>query len=749
MKLRMAVLATVVSVLMTGRIEAQEPVNIGSRLELLVDDYLIASRSEDLRLALHRPTRREIVFVTDAPWEGNASAFQSVFQDGDLYRMYYRGIHYLHSGERAQATENHPWFLCYAESDDGIHWRRPELGIFEFNGSTANNIILTPEYLKEIGGDPAHTATFIDTNPDCPPDQRYKIVVVGSKPRGMYVLASGDGIHFSLLSNEPAVTVGAFDSQNLMFWDPVNGVYREYHRSFTDGVRAIMTSSSPDILHFPEPQWVQYENSPNEHMYTNEVQPYYRAPHILMGFPMRYTDRGWTPSVLDLPEVDERLIRAKGSGRYGTAITDACFMTSRDGLMFRRWPEAFIRPGPRQRDSWVYGDNFILWGMVRTPSTIEDAPEEISLYATEGYWEGTGTSIRRYTIRVDGFVSAQAPLSGGELTTKPIIFEGGNLAINAETSGAGSIRVEVQDADGNPIEGYELEDCPPIVCDSLRHIVRWVYPGGDLRPLAGRPVRLRFELSDADLYSFQFVPWEPDPEFATASLPGLIPPKSRDREPFVAFEDDFQSAPAGVTPTEEDLDPQPRGDAGGWEIREGAPDRVQVLCDDPIGSSKPGEGHYLKIERRGEPRGGGGCAWLVLSPQDAADTTRSVVEVSARVYVPSSNASRVGIDALDNAPELFEHRGFHVRIDPRGVVSYYQVQENPIAELPFRTDAWQQVLIRADTRACTFDLTVEGKTVEGLPFASYGVRRVQAIAFGPNSSNSTLYLDDVSVRVIP
>ena len=98
-------------------------------------------------------------------------------------------------------------------------------------------------------------------------------------------------------------------------------------------------------------------------------------------------------------------------------------MTSRDGLTFRRWSEAFLRPGPRRKDSWVYGDNFIFWGMVQTKSTIEDAPDEISLYATESYWEGPYTTIRRLTLRLDGFVSASAPMTGGELVTKPIRFE--------------------------------------------------------------------------------------------------------------------------------------------------------------------------------------------------------------------------------------------------------------------------------------------------------------------------------------
>jgi hypothetical protein len=155
-------------------------VNIGNRLELFVDNYLVESMTGEARLQLQHPAPREVVLRTDAPWEGNASAFQSVFKDGELYRMYYRGLHYRHSGPPAQALADHPWFLCYAESDDGIHWRKPNLGLFEFNGSKDNNIILTPQFLAPIKGDPAHTATFKDANPDCPADARYKIIVIGS-----------------------------------------------------------------------------------------------------------------------------------------------------------------------------------------------------------------------------------------------------------------------------------------------------------------------------------------------------------------------------------------------------------------------------------------------------------------------------------------------------------------------------------------------------------------------------------------
>ena len=481
--------------------DSAQTVDIGSRRELFVDRHLI-ERLAGTRLELHRPLRREIVFRTDAPWEGNGCVYQSVFQDGDRVRMYYRGGH--HPNSKAYETDKASWeTLCVAESKDGIHFTRPELGVVEFRGSTKNNLILDAAKVEEIGGSPAHTAVFKDTNPDCPHQERYKIVIVGSKPRGLYLLVSTDGIHFHLKSDQPFATDGAFDSQNLMFWDPVNAVYREYHRNFDQGIRGIMTAVSKDPGSFSKPQWLEYPDATEQALYTNQIQPYFRAPHIFMGFPMRYNDRGWSPSMTKLPGLEERKYRAGHHPRYGTAVTDAAFMTSRDGVTFHRWGEAFIRPGPAREDTWVYGDNFIFWGMIQTKSHLEGAPDEISLYATDGYWEGAYTSFRRYTLRMDGFVSVQAPASGGEVVTKPLKFDGSRLKVNFSTSAAGSVRVEIQDVEGKPIPGFALTDCHVLFGDELDRVVSWE-AGADVSGLAGKPVRLRFELKDADLYSLQF-----------------------------------------------------------------------------------------------------------------------------------------------------------------------------------------------------------------------------------------------------
>lgn len=476
-------------------------IDIGSRRELFVDNHLIG-RLAGARVELHRPQRREVVFRTDAPWEGNGSAYQSVFQDGDRFRMYYRGGH--HPFSKAFQTQENSWeTLCLAESRDGIHWTRPDVGIVEFQGSTKNNLILAQEMVSEIGGSPAHTAVFKDSNPACPPQEQYKMVMRGTKPLGLYLLVSADGVRFELKSAEPFTTNGAFDSQNLMFWDPIAGVYREYHRNFERGVRGIMTATSKDPTKFPSPQWLTYPGAAEQALYTNQVQPYYRAPHILMGFPMRYNDRGWLPSMEELPGLEERKFRAEQHPRYGTAITDAAFMTSRDGVEFHRWGEAFIRPGPSRKDTWVYGDNFVFWGMLETASHLDQAPPEISLYATEGYWEGTFTSFRRYTLRLDGFVSVQAPLSGGEVHTKPLKFHGSQLEVNFSTSAAGSMRVEVQDAAGLAIPGFALADCDPQYGDEVARVVSWK-GNASIGDLSGRPLILRFELRDADLFSYRF-----------------------------------------------------------------------------------------------------------------------------------------------------------------------------------------------------------------------------------------------------
>ncbi len=110
--------------------DEQSVIDIGSRRELFIDDFLIDQLTGQAELQMNRPTPREVAIVHDAPWEGSGSGYHTVFQDGDLYRMYYRGLHLDVSQGKLNSGRHKPYY-CYAESDDGIHWRKPELGNVE------------------------------------------------------------------------------------------------------------------------------------------------------------------------------------------------------------------------------------------------------------------------------------------------------------------------------------------------------------------------------------------------------------------------------------------------------------------------------------------------------------------------------------------------------------------------------------------------------------------------------------------
>ncbi len=435
------------------------PIDIGTRLELFVDGFLIDQLGGEAKQRLQRPTPHDVVLVADRPWEGNTSAYFTVFQDGDLYRMYYRGAHFDEKARRATHRE----VTCYAESKDGLTWTKPNLGLFDFNGSKDNNIVWD--------GPGTHNFTpFKDHNPKAVADARYKALATGQG--GLIAFKSADGIHWSPLADKAVITKGAFDSQNLAFWDPHQGKYRDFHRFFHSGVRDIMTCTSDDFLTWTAPVPLEYPGAPKEHLYTNAILPYQRAPHILLGFPTRYLAK--------------------------TQQVEPVFMASRDGRTFQRFSQAIIpRTAPQDRDG--NRSNYLAWGLLKLPGR----DKELSVYATEAYYAGPGGRLRRFSYRLDGFVSVHAPAGGGELLTKPMCFQGEKLVLNVLTAAGGSVRVELQDAGGQAIEGRALADCQPVQVDSIAQVVTWK-GGANLGNLVGKPVRLRFELKDADLFSFRF-----------------------------------------------------------------------------------------------------------------------------------------------------------------------------------------------------------------------------------------------------
>ena len=451
-----------------------------NRLEVLWDMDRIASL-DNARLTLHPPKLREVAIVHDQPWEGSVCCYHTVFKDGNLYRMYYRGANCEKKATHAEVT-------CYAESDDGIVWRKPELGLVAFNGSTSNNIVWDKHGSHNF-------APFLDANPACPADQKYK--ALGGNEKGLVAFTSPDGLRWRLLRAEPVITNGWFDSQNLAFWDAEKKRYVSYFRDFqhgkpsSGGVRAIKTCTSTDFLNWTEPQWLAYEEGTKiEHLYTNAIQPYPRAPGLYVGFPKRLLPERTTP--------------CDKSGAGG--LSDGVFMSSRDGLLFKRWAEAFLRPG-LQNERWVNRNNMIAWGMVETEPEFPGAPRELSLYSTENYYSTTPDRLRRMTVRLDGFVSARADMAGGTVTAKPLTFTaqsgGAMLLLNASTSAAGSIRCEIRDESGKAVPGFTLGECKPLYGDGIELPVVWK-AGADVRTLAGKTVTLHFELKDADLFAYRF-----------------------------------------------------------------------------------------------------------------------------------------------------------------------------------------------------------------------------------------------------
>ena len=247
-------------------------IDIGTRRELMVDDYLIAAMTRDAELRLHRPVPQEIALETDAPWEGNASGYVTVFQDDDRYLMYYRGWHFTY--DSGSLVFSHPEVVCVAESSDGIRWSKPDLGLVEYDGSRHNNIILDA---RDDSSPAINFAPFKDPNPNAPAAERYKAFANNRGYKGLFALCSPDGIHWTQMHDEPVITKGYFDSQNLAFWDAERGEYRDYHRDFRHG-RDIMTCVSPDFLNWSEPVFIDYNPTRIAELYTNQIKPYYRAP---------------------------------------------------------------------------------------------------------------------------------------------------------------------------------------------------------------------------------------------------------------------------------------------------------------------------------------------------------------------------------------------------------------------------------------------------------------------------------------
>lgn len=450
---RVPLLAAVAVVLATAPLagaSAAAPdgiLDLGSRRELFVDRYLIDTL-EQAALRLHEPVEAPPMEEPADPME-----YGTVIKDGGVFRMYTR------DGRGAKSDGDVTEVTRYCESRDGIRWTRPKLGLVEIDGTRDNNVIL-------------HEAPFchnfspmLDTRPGVPSDERFK-ALAGTVKSGLVAFVSGDGIRWRKLRPEPVITYTreyAFDSQNVSFWSEAEGQYVCYFRHFLDGkLRSVCRTTSSDFLTWSDPVPMK-PNLPGEHLYTTLTHPYFRAPHLYVATPTRF-----------LPDRGES--------------TDILFMTARGEAAFdRTFRDVFIRPG-LDPARWGNRSNYAALNVVPT------SPSEMSIYVTP---------FRRLVLRTDGFASVHAGPEPARLRTKPLRFSGNALDLNYRTSAAGHIRVSLETADGRPIPGFTSDNCPPLVGDEISRLVRWNNQP-DLGAHAGQPVRLVFDLLEADLYSLQF-----------------------------------------------------------------------------------------------------------------------------------------------------------------------------------------------------------------------------------------------------
>ena len=474
-------------------------IRIGSRRELFVDHHLI-DRQENARLELHEPVSGGVAIGIDRPWEGPANGPMAVFRHGGRYLMYYRGMT-LEPGDESGA-------LCVAVSEDAAVWTKPNLGLVERAGRRDTNIVANEE------GAALMVVPWFDTRPDVPEDERIKAIasepISGEKhtafadpagPKRLAFWGSADGFTFRKLDPQPELVSelrNCFDGGNTLFWSEAEQQYVLYYRWYDaewgKGYRSMARTTSKDLLNWTESVPMTYGDTPREQFYTNNTVPYFRAPHMYIGLAARFMEGR---RVVTAEQVEAIGLKMSHGHSYANDCADGVLLTSRAGSTEydRTFMETLIRPGPGA-SNWVSRTNYPLTGI------LPCGPEEMMLFVARHYMQESW-HIERLLLRTDGFASVNAPWAGGEMVTKPLTFAGEQLELNYRTSAPGFIRVEIQDADGAPIPGYTLDECAEIVGDEIGRVVRWK-DGADVSRLAGRPVRLRFAMQDADLFALRF-----------------------------------------------------------------------------------------------------------------------------------------------------------------------------------------------------------------------------------------------------
>lgn len=464
------------------QISSLQPTFIKDRRELFLDTELVSS-TVGLTHKLSVPERAGKSLIFDKPWEGVFAGYPTVIKDDNIYHLYYRGLPVARHTEDVEVT-------CHATSVDGIHWHKPQYNLFKHQAYSENNIVLARH--------PAchNFSPFIDTRPGVESTERFK-AFGGNDKDGLFLMVSPDGVHWKQKGQGPVFRDDfadgwAFDSQNVGFWSESEQAYIMYYRRFINGLRKIYRVQSPDLKTWSKPV-DSLANLSGEHLYTNQTQPYFRAPHIYVAFPKRF----FPGKVAIDKQIAEALV---ADPNYRKDTADSILLSSRSRSKYdRTFNRGFVRPGTGLRD-WISRSNALGLGVV--PSSND--PFKMYIYRLSHYGQPSA-HLTRYVLRTDGFASISAGSTPGVLTTTPIVFDGDSLELNFETSAGGNLFVEILEPFGDVIPGFSKDECIELIGDYVDRKATW--KGSDnrsLSQLSGKPIQLRFYLQDSDLFSYKF-----------------------------------------------------------------------------------------------------------------------------------------------------------------------------------------------------------------------------------------------------
>lgn len=419
----------------------------------------------------------------------------------------------------AQADSDKPWWgapymriVCYAESKDGIHWEKPNLGLCTWNGSRQNNILMPYDEFGYIFSEAEGCWVFIDQHA-AHPDTRYKMLLKIAPvqddsekrpmlPKGQYMFTASDGIHWKLWKPEK-LNPGASDAKFSMFWDSRIQRYVVYSRMKRKvnkhSFRWVGRTVSEDLTHWSKETTaimaddIDLAGSPDGmkrvDIYDPNVSQYTEAPNIYLALSNFFYHWVFDPELELLP-----------------ATMDLQLVTSRDGIHWNRTPKRkpFVRLGPRGT----------FWSKMLYPSgNVIRVGDELWIYVAghnvaHNKEQDKGLSIGAYTraiLRLDGFISADADYSGGELITNPLTFTGDRLQLNVDTGAGGYVKIEILDTADRPIAGFAEVDSDEINGNHIRVAATW-NGNPSVRSLIDKEVKLRFIMRATKLYSFQFLP---------------------------------------------------------------------------------------------------------------------------------------------------------------------------------------------------------------------------------------------------